>query len=379
MNEKNKSTLMTGPLSTPLNTSRICIIGPSVDTDYLGGVATHIRNLKSLSCFQDAVVIDPGSVNSNFKTGRFRIAKAIAGLPKTVLCGGYSHVFINTSIYSSSFIKLLVILAFLPSKKDLEIHVFFHGGKFQSFPPIRTVILKHIFHSPLKKTTAFHFLSSVQLAGFKKIFGNYEADLYANYSMTDQIWDKKHDPSDHILRLLFVGRVVREKGVFELLRAIENIIKGESKIKLSVVGDGSDLQDLIEQSKTLPHDLVTFTGHLSGPQLEDMYRSADVLLLPSYEEAFPYVVIEAMRAGVPIISTAEGALDSLIQDGVTGFKVPSRDVDSIVIAVNKLADNRELLEKISKNCHRYFQKYLSRSAAEAYYMGLIRRKSPANE
>jgi glycosyltransferase involved in cell wall biosynthesis len=170
--------------------------------------------------------------------------------------------------------------------------------------------------------------------------------------------------------------VVHEKGVFELLEAIKNIAKDESKIKLTVVGDGPDLQDLIEQSKTLPPDQVNFTGHLSSQQLEDMYRGADALMLPSYREAFPYAVIEAMRAGVPIISTGEGALDSLVQDGITGFKVQPRDVDSITKAIKRVMGNKPLLEEMSKNCHRYFQEKLSRSAAEKYYSELIKENSP---
>jgi glycosyltransferase involved in cell wall biosynthesis len=352
---------------------KICIIGPSVNTDAMGGVATHIGNLKSLECLYDAAVIDPGSVNSNLRTSRFRIAKAIVGLRKTILRGDYSHVFVNTSIYPSSFIKLLGILAFLPSKKDVAIHVFFHGGRFQAFGPVLAALFKLCGSHLMLKARKCHFLSVVQMEGFRMLFHDSEADLYSNYSVTDEIWQKKRELLVDGLNLLFVGRVVREKGIFELLSAIEKISKEEENIRLTIAGDGPDLPGLIERTKMFPRDLVHFTGHLAGSLLEDVYRTADVVVLPTYHpEGFPYTFIEAMRAGVPIISTGEGALDFLVQDGVTGFKVQPKDVDTIVMAIRRVMRNKPLLEEMSKSCHSYFREKLSRSAAEKYYSELIK-------
>jgi glycosyltransferase involved in cell wall biosynthesis len=109
-----------------------------------------------------------------------------------------------------------------------------------------------------------------------------------------------------------------------------------------------------------------------------MYRKSDVLLLPSYNEGFPYVVIEAMCAGLPIIATSVGALEALVLDGVTGFKVRPKDVDSIVTAIRKVSHNRTLLNEMSENCHRYFKENLSKSAGERYYAELLSENHAAN-
>jgi len=353
---------------------RICIIGPSVDTNYIGGVATHIRNLKTLPCFRDAVVYDPGSVHSNSKVAFFQILKNIAALRTAIIDGDFAKILINTSIYPSAFIKLLIILAFLPTGEQREIHVFFHGGRFPTLNRMTGAIVNFISRPFMAKVNRFYLLSRVQLEGFNRIFPKFEAELYANYATADNIWETTCDDDAATLRLLFVGRVVREKGVFELFAALEKLLPAGKKISLTIAGDGPDLAELKKLNERLPPGAIHFLGFVTGVNLETAYQHADVLLLPSYHEGFPYVVIEAMRAGLPIISTSSGALETLVQDGVTGFKVLPQDVESIVSALGMLLDDRVLLTQMSKNCHQFFQENLSRSAAEKYYSQLLSRQ-----
>ena len=358
-------------------TPKVCIIGPAVDTNYIGGVATHIRNLKSLLCFHDAVVLDPGSLNSNSKTDFLLIAKNVIAMRKKINTGNFSHVLVNTSIYTSAFIKLLIILAFIPAQ-EREIHVFFHGGRFPVFNNLFCKIINLLARPFMAKVKKFHFLSRVQLDGFHKLFADGETALYANYSTADTIWRKSGVSDTHSLKLLFVGRLVKEKGLFELLAAIEQLSAEKKNVRLTIAGDGPELPNLIKLSEKLPSGTVHFTGYLTGTALEEVYQNAHVLVLPSYHpEGFPYVAIEAMRAGLPIISTRAGALETLVQDGITGFKVKSKDVDSIVCAIDKLSGDSALLTDMSNNCYRYFEEHLSQSAAENFYTGLLNEKSIA--
>lgn len=357
--------------------SKICIIGPSVNTDYIGGVATHVKNLKSLLCFYDAEVVDLGSAHCNSRTHILQIIRNIVRLRRRFNGAEYSHVFVNTSIYLTSFVKLLLILAFLPTREGMQVHVFFHGGRFPSMSQLGTRITNALIYPVLKTVTKFHFLSEVQKKGFQQLFEKAQAGLYANYATTDEIC-AKHDADDkNVLRMLFVGRIVREKGVFELLSALEILcMENTTNIKLTVVGTGDELQLLIEQSEKLPHGMVVFTGYLEGTMLENAYQNADVLILPTYHpEGFPYVFIEAMRAGLPVIATPEGALETIIQEGINGFKVLAKDSDSVVKAIQKFTNDRELLQQMTVNSYEYFLKHLCRTAAEEYYTTLLVSKS----
>ncbi|NPV04873.1 MAG: glycosyltransferase family 4 protein [Syntrophaceae bacterium] len=349
---------------------KVCIIGPSVEGDYLGGVATHMKTLKALTCFQDAVVLDPGSMHSNVRAGIFHITRHIADLRKVILHGDFSHVLINASIYPASFVKMLMILAVLPRGTKPIIHVFFHGGRFSG--PIWHLLpfVAFAIRPLMAKVRKFHMLSPIQAAGFACLFPQHEHGLFANYSLSDDVLQRDQPRKDGPLRLLFVGRIVREKGVFDLIEAMRVLAGRRNDITLAFAGDGPALRELREISKTLPAGMVNFKGYLSGRALDDEYRRADAVLLPSYSEGFSYTVIEAMRAGAPIICTNEGALEYIVQDGKTGLKVEARDVLSIVQAIEKIDDDRALLEEMARNCHQYFREHLSKSAAEKYYRQL---------
>lgn len=354
------------------NHAKVCIVGPSVDTKYIGGVATHVKNLKSLPCLLDATVIDPGSVHSNVNKGILNVLMNIIALGKKIRTGGYTHVLINASIEFSPFIKLLLILAVVPSIKGMAIHVFSHGGRFPSLRPTLSKIVNIMTRLLLKKVNCFHFLSRVQLTGFNGLFSPYPVALYSNYSNSDSTLGTTEKHIRNHIELLFVGRIVRQKGVFELLSAFEKIVSLKHMVRLTFVGDGPDLDDLRNRSTSFPKDIVSFKGYLTGDELEGAYINADALIFPTYHpEGFPYIFIEAMRAGLPVVATAEGALASIIENGVNGFKVPARDVNSLTTEITKLIENSELLRQMSENSYNYFKEYLSKSAADSYYNSLL--------
>ena len=100
-----------------------------------------------------------------------------------------------------------------------------------------------------RKVKKFHFLSRIQLDGFHKLFADCETALYANYSTADTIWQKSGVSDANSLKLLFVGRLVKEKGIFELFAAIEKVSAEKKNVKLTIAGDGPELPDLIKLSE----------------------------------------------------------------------------------------------------------------------------------
>ncbi|ABB31733.1 glycosyltransferase [Geobacter metallireducens GS-15] len=350
---------------------KVCIIGPSPDSPYQGGVATHISTLKTLACFKDAEVIDPGSIHSNNKTGIVSIFRSLTGLKQRILLGRFTHVFVNTSIYTGSIIKLLLILAILPNADNTKIHVFYHGGRFQSLPAWLSVLLSTLCLRLMHKVRMHHFLSKIQQEGFVPVCKGCSVGLFANYAQGDDIWLRHLKSQNAPLKLLFVGRLVKEKGIFEALEAFNRLHGADGQVELTVAGDGPAYPELSTMCKYISDGALRFLGHVSGETLEQAYREADLLVIPSYHEAFPYAAIEAMRAGLPMISTSSGALEMLVEDGVTGFKIPPRDVSALEKAIRTILENRELLKPMSDNCYEYFKAHLSKSAAEQYYSRLL--------
>jgi glycosyltransferase involved in cell wall biosynthesis len=139
------------------------------------------------------------------------------------------------------------------------------------------------------------------------------------------------------MRLIFVGRLARNKGVADLLRAIAVIrdLGHEQRVHLDLVGSGPLLAELRQLASGLR---VTFHEGVSDCTLEDLYRSADALVLPTLFEGMPTVVLEAMARGLPVLVTDVGATRELVDES-NGAIIPKRDAQGLARAILRLADS----------------------------------------
>ena len=147
--------------------------------------------------------------------------------------------------------------------------------------------------------------------------------------------------------LLFVGRLIREKGVFDVLEAL-HLIKSSLQVHLLVVGDGKDVK--VIKRHIAGHRLekyVTLTGYIEGVYLQSAYRRADIFVLPTYwAEGFPTVIAEAMNAGLPIITTGiRGVLDHL-EEGTHALYVPPRNPPALADMIKKVLSDHALKDKM---------------------------------
>lgn len=138
----------------------------------------------------------------------------------------------------------------------------------------------------------------------------------------------------------FVGRLTADKGVQELVEAFLDLARTHPDVWLLVVGPSeSDAATAGAVRGLVAHPRVRATGWLDDPA--DHVHVLDALVLPTYREGFPNVVIEASAAGVAVVTTtATGAVDSVV-DGETGVLVPPRDVPRLRAAMATLADDPE--------------------------------------
>jgi glycosyltransferase involved in cell wall biosynthesis len=114
--------------------------------------------------------------------------------------------------------------------------------------------------------------------------------------------------------------------------------------------------------------VIKILGRLTPADLEDVYASADILLLPSYhDEGFPYVVIEAMRAGLAVVATPSGAIPNIITDGQNGLLVPPMQPPRLAAAISLLLDDIVRTRKMGDRNRALFLRDFSKPAAEAFY------------
>jgi glycosyltransferase involved in cell wall biosynthesis len=148
--------------------------------------------------------------------------------------------------------------------------------------------------------------------------------------------------------LLYVGRLTKEKGIFDLLEAMV-ILGQQTAFHLLVAGGGPDEQSFRARIHALRlEDKVTLAGYLDAPKLQRAYQSADLFVFPSWREGFPTVITEAMAAGLPIVTTyIRGAADHL-KEGVHACFVPPKSPAALAKAITRLLADPELRQTMSK-------------------------------
>ncbi len=139
--------------------------------------------------------------------------------------------------------------------------------------------------------------------------------------------------------LVCVGRLSAEKGHFLLLDAFGQAVRDGLKLRLVLAGDG-ELCEAIEQHIQMRQlaSHVHISGWLSGEQVRTTLLKSRGLILPSFAEGLPVVIMEAMALGRPVISTFVAGIPELVRDGVNGWLIPAGDVDALTRAIHGMAN-----------------------------------------
>jgi len=187
-------------------------------------------------------------------------------------------------------------------------------------------------------------------------------------------------PGERPIRLGFLGRLTEEKGfsvalgAFEL--AAERLAKAGRSLELHVYGDGLLLPEVRRRARAG----VRFYGWVAPSEVTNALSGLSLLLLTSYEEGLPYVALEAMAAGCPVLASAVGGLPDLIEDGVTGWLIPPGDPDAAARVVEVASTVPGLAAKVRRTAWEKVGSYtVSRMASEteAVYRAALSRRGAA--
>ncbi|MFI5095416.1 MAG: glycosyltransferase family 4 protein [Candidatus Acidiferrales bacterium] len=166
--------------------------------------------------------------------------------------------------------------------------------------------------------------------------------------------------------ILFVGRLVPEKGVFDLLEAYAKLESGlRFEVGLVFAGDGVSREELEQQAKRISPGMICFPGFAQREDLAGLYALAETLVLPTHSDPWGLVVNEAMACGLPIIvSSVAGCSADLVEDGWNGYVVPPRDAEKLSVAINSLVRQRELKQQMSARSLERIRNYSPEACAD---------------
>ncbi|MBE2272456.1 MAG: glycosyltransferase family 1 protein [Anaerolinea sp.] len=165
---------------------------------------------------------------------------------------------------------------------------------------------------------------------------------FRNSAMRDQLSDGH--PDDTLL--LYVGRVSAEKQIDQIKPVLERV----PGTRLAIVGDGPARADLEKHFAGLP---VKFMGYMKGEPLSQAYASADIFTFPSALETFGLVVVEAMAAGLPVVSSRVGGVRDVVEEGVTGYTFDVNDIDGLIDGVARIATSRQRITEMGRAARRF--------------------------
>ena len=155
-------------------------------------------------------------------------------------------------------------------------------------------------------------------------------------------------------RLLFVGRLATEKNLPLLLEALAGI---SERFETTLVGTGPLEQQLKHQTADLGLKNIRFYGRADGEELRDLYRAADVFVLPSKSEGMSLVLLEALAMGLPVVATDLASNRELVVDGENGLLVAPDNAAGLAAALLAVVEDPDRYEHMSRSARKIAENY----------------------
>ncbi len=204
---------------------------------------------------------------------------------------------------------------------------------------------------------------------------NYVKFLYSDEEKTEL---RKQISNENQKIILFVGRLIEHKGISYLIKSLDYL--SEEKIKLVIAGGGPQYQELVKLAKELKKEnQIVFFKSPTDKKLGLLYQIADVLVLPSVDdskgdtEGLGLVMIEAMKCGIPVISTDAGGAADVIEDGENGLLAHQKDPNSLSQCIKKVIQDKQLEERVVKGSQKIIEEYSPKTIAKQHLNAFLNK------
>lgn len=269
-------------------------------------------------------------------------------------------IHLNPSLNLKSFLRdgIFIFLAKLQKKPVL---VFFRGWD-ESFENTVFGWLKWFFNITYGRADAFVVLASK----FKDLLENWgvTTPIYLGTTTVDNEMLKAFSIEDKVkniidsrnIRLLYLARLERAKGVLELIEAVRKLMVDGKAIELTIAGDGPIMGEVEQAVENFGEfcNKISIVGYVRSDKKIDILNTHHVYCFPTqYGEGMPNSVLEAMAFGMPIVTCPVGGLADFFEDGRMGTLINNRNPVFIEKAITSIISNREQLIEIARYNHGY--------------------------
>jgi len=184
------------------------------------------------------------------------------------------------------------------------------------------------------------------------------------------------------LRLLYAGTWLDQRGIFYIRDALGRLAPKIPGLRMTFAGGGVAAEEIISFLGTEIANKIEIHKVVTADRMQELYAQHDILLFPSLMEGLPSVLLEAMAAGMPVVTTETCGMPDVVENEFNGLLIPPADADAIEGAILRLAGSAELREKLGKAAQETMRRYTWERAAlqlEALYRHVLRLESQKAE
>lgn len=316
------------------------MVGTALDAQ--GGVSAVITTLKEGGLFERCNVEHLVTHrDGGWGTKVAVLVAAWARLVRRLARGDVGALHVHTSSRASFWRKVLFILPAVVWRIPYLLHL--HGAKFHEFYAASRSPSRRVIRFVFERACCVIVLSHAWRAWAQNTFPNANIRVVYNPVVLPA---RGVPPSHEISAVVSLGQVGGRKGTPELISAFAIVARRFPACTLLIGGDGD-----IKGARQLADDLglagrVELLGWVKGEKKAALLASATVYALPSYNEGLPVSVLEAMAAGLPVVSTPVGGIPEVVTDGVEGYLIQPGDVESLADRICQLLGDAQLRHKM---------------------------------
>jgi glycosyltransferase involved in cell wall biosynthesis len=336
----------------------VLMVGMSL-TKTRGGISTLISGILKSDLKNDFVIEYIESQAEDFKgfsklilavKAVFKFAvKVLTKNPKLI----YVHIGSNASLYRESF---FVVFAKVFGKKTVA---HFHAGDVEEYLEKQSKIGRKLIAWAISLSDKLIAVSKNSAEKLRKIAPNNKIEIIVNAIDTKPFLfpANRFENRDDSVRILFIGAMGKLKGEKDLANAVKLIAEKHPNLRISFLGfGGENLRKYCAEIGI--ENLVEFIGAVSLEERLIFFEKADIFALPTFAEAMPLSVIEAMAAGLPVVSTKVGGIPELISENEQGFLVEPADYKEFSDKLSILISDKKLRLKMGEKAKRRVGKEL---------------------
>ncbi|MGF1766065.1 glycosyltransferase family 4 protein [Enterovibrio makurazakiensis] len=325
-----------------------------------GGISSVANTYKKSGFFEEADIKYLASYDKPNKLSMIlKFIHCLTSLFKLLISDSVGCVHVHSASRGSFWRKVVI----LKLSRFFGVKTIFHlhSGEFKNF---------YLSKSPSVQKFICNFLEQVDVViALTEYWGGIIKDISPNANVrvvsnpVDRI-DANYNKNSN--QILFLGRLRRTKGLYELIDACALLKKQGFEFKLILAGDGD-----IEHVSQLCHekdlsDIVRLTGWVEGSTKEKLLLESDIFVLPSYFEGLPIGVLEAMANRVAVIATSVGGIPDILKNGHDGLLIPPKDQLELANAIKMLLQHPDIKKTYINNAaNRASEQFNSKSVNRA--------------